>query len=450
MLGAALMPLNSTMIAVAVPDIGRQFDHDPTIVTQALVTSYLIAAISLQSPGGTLADRLGHARMMVAGLALVGAGAVTGWLAPSLPVLVGARLLIAAGGAVLVPTTVALLRFALPPDRRGRAFGRFGAVMSLAAAIGPLVGGELVRAFGWRSVFAANVPVLLVCAALIALAGPAPATPLRSETARFDWLGTGLLTTGLTLGIVGLRPGGDVLLLLPIALAIIVGFILWELRAAAPLIALGLFRSRHFSAGTAIVAVQNLAMYALLFQVPIVLTALFGLEARETGRLLVSLMIAMVVASAASGRLIDTVGPRLVAMTGSIVAVAGILALGLISLTASTQVIAPLAVVGIGVGLATPAAQAASISAVPEDKTGMAAGVASTMRYLGGIIGVAVMSRSLDASGSHADVVSENRSLTMIFGCALVIGLVCAALLPSRERPSPTVSADARSRDADP
>lgn len=446
MLGAALMPLNSTMIAVAVPDIGHEFHHDPTVVTQALVTSYLIAAISLQSPGGTLADRLGHSRMLIAGYVLVGAGAITGSLAPSLPVLVGARLLIAAGGAVLVPTTVALLRFALPPERRGRAFGRFGAVMSLAAAIGPLVGGELVRAFGWQSVFAANVPVLLVCAVLIAVAGPAPEAPVRTQSARFDWLGTGLLTAGLTLGIVGLRPGADSLLLLPAAVAVIAAFIIWELRTSAPLIALSLFASRHFSAGTILVAVQNLAMYALLFQVPIVLTALFDLEARDTGRLLVSLMIAMVIASAGAGRLIDTVGPRRVAVTGSVVAVIGVLALGWISLTSSTQVILPLAVVGVGVGLATPAAQAASISAVPEDRTGMAAGVASTMRYLGGIIGVAIMSRSLDATGSRADIVAENRTLTIVFAGALVGGLVCAVMLPSRQRAGHPTSPE-RTRD---
>ena len=147
-LAAALMPLNSTMIAVALPDISAEFDADPAVVTQALVTSYLVAAIVLQSPAGKLGDRLGHARMVVSGQVLVGAGALLGFLAPSLVSLTVARVLMAAGGAVLVPATVALLRHTLPPERRGRAFGAFGAVMALAAALGPLLGGALVDAFG--------------------------------------------------------------------------------------------------------------------------------------------------------------------------------------------------------------------------------------------------------------------------------------------------------------
>jgi MFS family permease len=169
------MPLNSTMIAVALPDISHEFGQDPSVVTQALVTSYLVAAVVLQSPAGKIGDRLGHSRMLAVGQVLVGAGALLGFLSPSVAALTAARVLMAAGGAVLVPATVALLRHELPPERRGRAFGAFGAVMALAAAVGPLVGGELVSQFGWPSVFVANLPVLAVSATLGVLAG----TPVR-------------------------------------------------------------------------------------------------------------------------------------------------------------------------------------------------------------------------------------------------------------------------------
>ena len=179
-LSASLMPLNSTMIAVAVPDISDEFGRDPALVTQALVTSYLIAAVVLQSPAGKVGDRIGHARMLAIGQVLVAAGALVGFLAPSLGLLIVARMLMAAGGAALVPSTLALLRHELPPERRGRAFGAFGATMALSAALGPVVGGELVQAFGWPSVFAANLPVLGVSVALAAFAGRVATEPGRA------------------------------------------------------------------------------------------------------------------------------------------------------------------------------------------------------------------------------------------------------------------------------
>ena len=195
-LTASLMPLNSTMVAVAVPSIARSVGHGPAAVTQALVATYLIAAIALQSPGGKLGDRLGHWRVLALGQAVVGTGAILGFLATSLPVLAGARVLMATGGALAVPATLALLRVSLPLERRGRAFGTFGAVMALAAALGPIVGGVMVDAFGWEAVFVANVPVLAVAAVLVASADRVrDARP----SSRFDTLGSALLTAALVL-----------------------------------------------------------------------------------------------------------------------------------------------------------------------------------------------------------------------------------------------------------
>jgi EmrB/QacA subfamily drug resistance transporter len=433
-LSATLMPLNSTMIAVALPDISAEFHHDPALVTQALVTSYLIAAVVLQSPAGKLGDRVGHVRMVTFGQLLVVVGALIGYLAPSLVVLVLARVLMAAGSAALVPSTMALLRHHLPPERRGRAFGAFGALMALSAALGPVVGGELVQAFGWPSVFSANLPVLAVAVVLGALAGPV-AAPEPAVRARFDWVGTGLLAAGLTAIIVGLRPdGGDrVALWLALGVALLVPFVMWERRASDPVVAFALFRSRHFSAGASLIAVQNLVMYALVFQVPLVAAALFDVDARDTGRLLVSMMLAMVVMSPIAGRLADRFGARPVAVAGSVAALLGVAALGWIELSSPGRLAPPLALVGVGLGLATPAAQTASMSAVRPELAGAAAGIGSTMRYLGGIVGVAVMSVLLDTHGSRADVLAEHRVLMVVFGAALLVGLGCAALLPRRD-----------------
>jgi MFS family permease len=431
-LAATLMPLNSTMIAVALPDISVEFDRDPALVTQGLVTSYLIAAVVLQSPAGKLGDRIGHARMVVFGQVLVAAGALLGFLAPALWVLIVARILMAAGSAALVPSALALLRQGLPPERRGRAFGAFGAMMALSAGLGPVVGGELVRAFGWASVFSANLPVLAVSVALGAIAGRVPAAD-RDAHPRFDWIGTCLFAAGLTSIILGLRPdGGHVALLVTVGVGLLVVFALWERRVSDPVVAFSLFGSLHFSAGAFLIAVQNLVMYALVFQVPLVAAALFDLDARGTGQLLVSMMLAMVVTSPLAGRLTDHLGARSLAVAGSLVALAGIAGLGWIDLSAPGQLVLPMVLLGIGLGLTTPAAQSASLSAVGWDLAGTAAGIGSTMRYLGGIVGVAIMSLLLDVHGTRAEVVSEHRILMAVFAGVLVVGLLCAVLLPGR------------------
>jgi MFS family permease len=442
-LAAALMPLNSTMIAVALPAISVELDADPSVVAQALVTSYLVAAIVLQSPAGKVGDRIGHSRMVGVGQLLVAAGALLGYLAPSLALLTAARVLMAAGGAVLVPATVALLRRSLPEHLRGRAFGAFGAGMALAAALGPLVGGALVDAFGWESVFVANLPVLALSVALGVVAGRTPVSDARPSPPRFDWAGTLLLAAALTCLVMGLRPGGGYVVLLVVGAALLVPFVLWEQRARDPVVALPLFRSLTFSAGTVLIAVQNLVMYALLFEIPLIAERLFDLGAGATGQLLVFLMLAMVIASPIGGRLVDRVGPRVVASVGSAAALVGIVVLAVVDLTDARHVVAPLALLGAGLGLATPAAQSASITSVSADHAGMAAGVGSTMRYLGGLVGVAVMSVLLDVSGTRSAVVAEHRTLMLVFAGVLFVGLACAALLPGRP-----VAAQPRAEDA--
>ena len=259
------MPLNSTMIAVALPEIAREFASPPATVAQAVVASYLVAAIVLQSPGGKLGDRLGHWRVLAVGQVLVVTGAVLGMVAWGLGVLAVARLLMAAGGAAIVPATVALLRIDLPPQRRGRAFGMFGAVMSLAAGIGPVVGGELVRVFGWPSIFAANLPVIGL-SALLAATGHTRTTPLQDRP-RFDLLGAVLLTATLAALVLGLEAtGATAAVLLGACAVLLVPFVWWERRVADPVVSFALFRSAPFTAGSLLVALQNLVMYTLLFE----------------------------------------------------------------------------------------------------------------------------------------------------------------------------------------
>jgi MFS family permease len=431
LLTASLMPLNSTMIAVAVPAVAREFHHSSATVTQALVATYLIAAIALQSPGGKLGDRIGHWRVFALGQVTIGLGALLGFLAPSLPVLATSRVLMAAGGALAVPATVALLRLELPPERRGRAFGTFGATMAFAAALGPIVGGVLVDAFGWEAVFVANLPVLAVSAGLAASVGHR--STAAADGSAFDWPGSALLTGALVLLVLGAQQK-DSGAWVPIAAgaALMLAFAWWEGRAADPVVAFDLFGSVPFTAGTLLIGLQNLVMYALLFELPLVLEERFDLHARETGQLLIFLMLAMVLMSLVAGRLTDHLGPRPLAVAGSLVCLAGILVLLRSDLHHAGDVRLPLALLGIGLGLSGPAAQTASLSSIDAARSGMAAGVSSTMRYLGGVTGIAVLGRLVDLHGSRAHVLSEHHQVVGVFSVVLVAGLGCAVLLPGR------------------
>jgi MFS family permease len=434
-LAACLMPLNSTMIAVAVPDIASELHHDPGTVTQALVATYLVAAIALQSTGGRLGDRLGQWRVLAIGQAILGVGALLGFIGPSLWVLAVSRVLMAAGGAIVVPATVALIRLELPSDGRGRAFGMFGAVMSLAAGIGPIVGGELVHMFGWESIFLSNLPVLALSVLLAAGVRHVP-TPMRAAT-RFDWLGSTLLTAALSTLVVGLQASGSAsVVLLAVGGLLCVPFVSVQRRVSDPVVSFALFRSASFTAGTLLIALLNLVMYALLFEIPLVLGALFPLDARHTGRLLVFLLLAMVGASVVAGRLTDRFGARPVALAGTLVGLAGIGVLLAAPLESAGQVRAPLVLLGVGLGLANPAAQAASLAHVSRERSGMAAGVSSTMRYLGGIVGVAILGRVLDQDGSHSSVLAQHHALLGVFVAVLLSGLVCVRFLPGKEHPS--------------
>ncbi len=427
-LSAALMPLNSTMIAVALPSIADGFEAAPGSVTQALVATYLVAAIALQSVGGKFGDRTGQWRAFGTGQLLIAAGAVLGALAPDVVLLACSRVIIAAGAALVVPAALAVLRSELPAERRARAYGSYGAVMSLAAGVGPIVGGVLVSAFGWRSVFVVNLPVL-VCSALLVGSGYRHRAATTTSHP-FDVRGASLLTVALVALVSGVEARGSfVVLSLAVGVLLLVLFAWWERRSPDPVVAFSLFRSAQFSAGTALIALLNLVMYALLFEIPLLTAQLFGLNSAATGQLLVFMMLAMVATSLVAGRLVDVYGSRLVALAGTLACIGGVM-LALVSEPhGAADLRLPLAVFGAGLGLANPAAQNASLGAVDRARSGMAAGVSSSTRYLGGIAGVAVLARTLDLGGSHNQVLSSHRVMLVIFLAVLFCCLVCVAAL---------------------
>ena len=427
-LSVALVPLNSTMLAVAIPTIARDLSVSSEVLTQALVASYLLVGIVLQSPGGKLGDGIGHGRALGLGQLVFAAGAVVGFAGRSLLPLELSRGLMAAGGAVMVPSSFALVRSRVPEKAQARAFGAFGAVMGLAAAVGPLVGGEIVGRLGWPYLFAANAPPVLVAALLARSSVKEPRRPVP----RFDVLGSVLLGVGLVLAVIGLR--SQRWALVGTAVVVLVVFFGWERRAANPVIDPSLFRTRAFAAGVSVVGLQNLAMYALLFELPLVLSRAFGGDARTSGRTLLALTLAMVAGSLSGSRLVARLGSRGASLVGGAVALLGMVYVGWQTPTGAGDLVPGLVLLGVGIGLSTPAVQTAAMAAVDRAKSGMAAGVSSTARYLGGVIGVGVVST---LTAGAVDPLAAHRTAAQLLAVVLAIAVIAATALPGaapRER----------------
>lgn len=424
-LGAALTPLNSTMVAVALPALSTDFGAPAATVTVLVVTGYLVATIVAQMPAGSIADRVGYERALTWGRWIFGAGAMVGALAPTLPAVVAGRLLMAAGGALIIPTAMALLRIAVPAERRARAFGIMGAVMGGAAAIGPGIGAWMTAQFGWRSLFLINIPLLLASWWLQPGVSDARAEPRARP---FDWQGSILIGVALLLVTFATRteaPAGYGL-----AAAGIIAFVILiahERRAQAPVLNLALFRLRGFVAGSGVVATQNLAMYSLLIQVPFLFGGADGVDS-GLGLAIIAMTFTMAATSPLGGWLVEWIGVKTVVAAGGALAALGVIALGALPASASAREVGfRLLIVGLGLGLSTGPANASAISAVSQEQSATASATLSMLRYLGAITGTVILSF---AFAGGAQVAARHQLALWIFVGALAVSVVLGLLLP--------------------
>ncbi len=447
-LAASLSPLGSTMIAVALPAIGSELEVGGGRLTQWLVSSYLIVGIAVMSPGGQLGDRIGHRRGLVLGMTIYGAGSVLGFTVANLPALAFARIAMAAGGAMTVPAVMALLRNLIPFERRPRAFGYFGSVMATAAAVGPLLGGELTARFGWRSVFVANIPVIVLAYWLIRITTRSEATN-RAETGpeapAFDLPGSVLLGVGLTFMVLAAQASNALTAAWAAtgAAVVLAVFVWWERRVPEPVLDLGLFHERTFSSASLVIGLQNLAMYSLLFQLPIFFDQIRGVEADIVGRTIVAMMLAMIVCSPLGGRLSEIAGARATAFCGTLISIAGVYLISdFQALRSPTDAVIGLILMGAGLGLSSAPSQAAAMSAVGRTNAGMAGGAVSTARYVGGVIGISALGLLL--AGEEAGVEAHGRA-TVVYGIALTVAALSALALPGRAAASDASTRSPRS-----
>lgn len=336
----------------------------------------------------------------------------------------------ALAAALTLPNAVALIRETAPAAARGKWFGNIGAATSLAAAVGPLVGGVLVNWAGWRMVFLVNL--LLVVPALLLGWRTLPSQRYHNASRRFDWTGALLLATCLS-GLAGLLTRlrtagleGSTLLLGSLLLSgLLLLLVWWERRHPDPVLPPHFFQHRTFAAANVAIAFSNLAMYVTLLALPLLLNAL-GWTSDQTGLVLAAFSVGAALLAPAGGRLADQWGRRWPTVGGL-----ALLALGLLPLalpmnadrmsTHLPLLVAGLAIAGIGLGIAAAGLQTAAVEAVAAKQVGVAAGVFSTSRYLGSITG-SVLLAALVAGNAHDFAAFQRLFLLVMMAAWVAVG----------------------------
>ncbi|NMO88725.1 DHA2 family efflux MFS transporter permease subunit [Actinomycetospora sp. TBRC 11914] len=394
-LGTFMLLVDVTIVNVALPPIaaslGTSFGG-----LQWVIDGYALALAALLMVTGTLADRFGRRRLYLVGLGVFAVASLACGLAPSVGALVAARVVQGVGGAAMFATTAALIATTYHGRQRGTAFGVWGAVNGLAAACGPLLGGLLTEAWGWRAIFLVNLPVavLAVVLTLVVVSGSG-----AGGGARVDVAGAATFTVASAALVYGLVSVGEdgwgataTVVALVLAAVALVAFVVVERRAAAPMLDLALFANRSFAALLAAAAVLQAAAFAHLALVSIWLQSVLGLSPIRAGLVALPLSLASFVVSVSAGRFLHGGSPARPIAGGLALIGVGVLLMTLVAPTSGPWVLVTgLVVAGLGVGLATPVLVSATLAVLPPARAGVGSAAVNTFRQLGLAVGLAVL-----------------------------------------------------------
>ncbi len=395
-LGVLIAQVDTSVVNLAIKQIGASL-HASVTTLQWVVDAYNLIYASLLLTAGTLADIYGRRRIFALGIALFTFGSVACGLALDATVLVAGRAIAGLGAALEVPTSLAILTVAYPDTRdRTRALGLWASCNGVAFIVGPTVGGVLVDAVGWRSIFLLIIPLCAATLALTMTSVPESKDPRGRE---LDLPGQALAIVGLgalSLAVIeGPRWGWasiGSLLSFAISMVAISLFLRRQAGSDGALVPLPMLRNRVFSAALGVACAMTFGMYAMLFLTPLYLQTARGGSALLAGIELLPMSVAFVVVSQFSGRIANEFGPRLPMTAGMAMMGSGLFMLALIPLNNSLVLIeAALLVTGCGLGLNTAPVNAVAVANVPAARSGTASGLVNTARMVGATLGIAVL-----------------------------------------------------------
>jgi EmrB/QacA subfamily drug resistance transporter len=371
-----------------------------------IVNGYTLPFACLLLLGAALGDRFGRRRMFAMGILLFTVASAAAALAGSTEVLIAARAAQGAGAALLMPLSLTLISAAVPPERRGAAFGIWGAVNGLAVASGPLVGGAITEHLSWQWIFWLNVPIGLAVLPLVHYR----LAESRGPNSRLDLVGTVLASGGLFGVVLSIVRGhehgwtsGPVLAGFLLGAVLLVTFVLWELRTDNPMLPMRFFRSRAFTTINAASLLMYLGMFGSIFLLTQFLQLIQGYSPMEAGlRMLPWTAMPMIVAPVA-GVLSDRIGGRPIVAAGLFLMAGG---LAWLTLLAGTDVtygsqIPGFVLCGIGMAMFFAPSGAMAMGAVAPAEQGIASGVNNALREVGGALGVALLASVFAAQGGY-------------------------------------------------
>jgi EmrB/QacA subfamily drug resistance transporter len=405
--GAFLVFLDTTIVNIAFPDISASFPEASRGLLSWVLDGYFVVIAALLVPAGGLADRFGHKRVFLGGLALFTLASALCAAAPSLEALIAFRVLQGAGAAAIAPTSLAIVLDSFPAEKRATGVGLWGAAAAAAAATGPTLGAALVELDSWRLVFLVNLPL----GAALLLAGRRLADQPLRDSRLPDLPGALMLALGLAAVTLGIVEGNDWgwtgagTLAAFAAAALLLGTVVARsLRHPRPIVEPALFAHRSFSLGNLGTLLFAAAFFSLILGNVLFLTTVWGYSILSAGLAALPGPAMTTVVSGPAGRLADRFGHRAVIVPGTIVFAAG--AMVLRSAGAEPDYIGlwlPGAILtGIGIGLAFPTLGSAAVRDVADDRFATASAVNAAFRQVGAVLGTAILIAIVGEPGSLA------------------------------------------------
>jgi EmrB/QacA subfamily drug resistance transporter len=398
-----MVMLDNTVVNVALPSIQRDLGASLSGL-EWTINAYTLTFAVLLATGGRLGDIFGRRRMFLFGVAVFALSSATAGLAPNTASLVASRAAQGIGAAFMMPGTLSIITNAFPPEERGKAIGAWAGISALALAVGPVVGGFLTENVSWRAIFYLNLPVAAgaIVATLFAV------RESRDETVgrEVDLAGVAALTAGLTALVLALVEGNSwgwgspsIVGLLAGSVAALVAFLAIESKVKAPMVEFGFFASRTFVGATIVAFVVSFAMLGVFFFMALYMQNILGYSPLEAGiRFLPTTLVITVVAPVA-GRLSDRIGSRWPIAAGlSIVAVSLYLQSRIHVDTGYSQLLPAFILMGAGIALTMSPMSTAAMNAVEKTKAGLASGLLSMSRMVGGTFGVAAIGALFQAT----------------------------------------------------
>ncbi|MBS1879990.1 MAG: MFS transporter [Actinobacteria bacterium] len=418
-----MIMLDNTVVNVALPSIQKDLGASISGL-EWTVNGYTLSFAVLLATGGRLGDIFGRRRMFLTGVVIFALSSATAGLAVDETSLVISRVVQGVGAALMMPGTLSIITNAFPPEERGKAMGTWAGVSALALAIGPVLGGFLTENVTWRAIFYINIPVAIgaVAATLFAVRESRDTSVGRDV----DYPGVAVLTVGLTALVLALVEGNSwgwgspqILGLIALALVALPAFVLVENRVKAPMVQFDLLADRNFLGAIVVAMIISFAMLGVFFFLALYMQDILGYSPLEAGvRFLPSTLMIVLVAPVA-GRLADRFGPRWLIAGGLTLVAASLFSFSGIAVHSTYLDLLPgFMLLGIGIAMTMSPMTSAAMNAVPVQKAGIASGVLSMFRMVGGSLGVAVtgaifqglVSSKLDSLLSGSGISAAQRS----------------------------------------